>query len=477
MIKVCKHCGELFETNNPQKIYCNRPHYRPCPICGKPVKMIDNDFSRAPKCCSTECAMKKRQKKFKPRKCEICGEEFIPSSGCQKVCSKQHTRPCVICGKPIPWLHKNDEKVTCSDKCLDIYLKKRNLERYGVDHPMKLPEVRAKQQKTMEERYGVKHALQSKALITKAENSNLERYGTPYFCTTDKCRDNLTENCNAISKINQSFAKRLDDLGLTTTFEYKLDNKYFDIAIEDTNILVEIDPTYTHSAVPTHMCPGLDRYYHRDKSKLAECHDKHCIHIFDWDDWDQIIPILLPKTKLYARKCAIYRIKPQVGDKFLEENHLQGTCRGQMLYLGLVYEDELVQLMTFGKSRYNKNYDIELLRLCTKQGISVIGGASKLFKYATKMYELSSIISYCDAAKFDGTVYTKIGMKYHHATPPQEIWSKRSDKITANLLRQRGFDQLFGTNYGKGTDNNELMIEHGWLPVYDCGQKVFIYEA
>ena len=58
MIKICKHCGEPFETNNPQKIYCNRPHYRPRPICGKPVKMIDNDFSRTPKCCSTECAMK-----------------------------------------------------------------------------------------------------------------------------------------------------------------------------------------------------------------------------------------------------------------------------------------------------------------------------------------------------------------------------------------------------------------------------------
>lgn len=27
----------------------------------------------------------------------------------------------------------------------------------------------------------------------------------------------------------------------------------------------------------------------------------------------------------------------------------------------------------------------------------------------------------------------------------------------------------------KGTSNEDLMIRNGWLPVYDCGQKVFTY--
>ena len=60
---------------------------------------------------------------------------------------------------------------------------------------------------------------------------------------------------------------------------------------------------------------------------------------------------------------------------------------------------------------------------------------------------------------------------------PQTIWNKPNSKehITDNLLRQRGFDQLFGTSYGKNTDNRSLMLKHGWLPVCDCGQKVFIW--
>ena len=47
--------------------------------------------------------------------------------------------------------------------------------------------------------------------------------------------------------------------------------------------------------------------------------------------------------------------------------------------------------------------------------------------------------------------------------------------ITDNLLRQRGFDQLFHTSYGKGTSNEELMIARGYLPIYDCGQGVYIW--
>ena len=49
--------------------------------------------------------------------------------------------------------------------------------------------------------------------------------------------------------------------------------------------------------------------------------------------------------------------------------------------------------------------------------------------------------------------------------------------ITDNLLRQQGFDRLLGDifgTYGKGTSNEELMLEHGFVEIYDCGQAVYI---
>ncbi|WP_302320362.1 hypothetical protein, partial [uncultured Duncaniella sp.] len=213
--------------------------------------------------------------------------------------------------------------------------------------------------------------------------------------------------------------------------------------------------------------------YHLQKLKIANKHGYRCIHIWDWDDWYKIIPLLSNKKSIYARKCKVFKLYPKVANEFIECNHLQGTCRGQKVCFGLLYNDELVEVMTFGKPRYDKKYDAELLRLCSRSDVNVIGGASRLFKYAIQYMDPESVISYCDISKFNGEVYDKIGMKLVRQTPPQEIWSKGKDYITANLLRQKGYDQLFKANYGKGTSNEQLMLDHGWLPVYDCGQAVY----
>ena len=113
--------------------------------------------------------------------------------------------------------------------------------------------------------------------------------------------------------------------------------------------------------------------------------------------------------------------------------------------IGLFQSEQLVQVMTFGRPRYNKSYEYELLRLCSHDCYAVVGGAEKLFKYFIKAYKPQSIISYCDTSKFTGDVYYRLGFTLKQQTKPNKIWSKSSDKVTDNLLRQRGFDQLFFT--------------------------------
>lgn len=117
----------------------------------------------------------------------------------------------------------------------------------------------------------------------------------------------------------------------------------------------------------------------------------------------------------------------------------------------------------------------ELLRYCTDFNYEIVGGASKLFKHFITTCSPNSIISYCDKSKFSGQVYTKLDFKLIDEGEPSKHWSKYAKQVTDNLLRQRGFDQLFGTNYGKGTSNEELMLQHGWLPVYDCGQSTYLW--
>lgn len=371
--------------------------------------------------------------------------------------------------------------------------KKTIQQRFGVDEIFKSNEAREKAKKTMLERYGVDNAAKSEILKEKSRKTKLEhypiyegseiqkkytetmmkKYGVPYSCLLSSAQTKKTK-----SKTNYKFLKFLNDNNIEISesdMEFHIMDRSYDFKIPNTNILIEIDPTYTHNAIGNHFNKkGITTTYHLMKTRLAAENGYRCIHVFDWNDWNDILHLIQPRKSIFARKTRLYVIKNKsLVNNFLNDNHLQGTVRGQLLCLGLVYDDELIQLMTFGKPRYNKKYDCELLRLCTKQGISVVGGSSKLFSYATKYMSMGKIISYCDLSKFTGDVYEKIGMSLSHTTSPAKVWSKGANYITSNMLAARGFDQIFGTDYGKGTDNEKLMIDSGWLPVYDCGQAVY----
>ena len=188
-----------------------------------------------------------------------------------------------------------------------------------------------------------------------------------------------------------------------------------------------------------------------------------------------------PKKSVYGRKCEIKEISSDMANEFICNYHIQGVCKGNIYNLGLYYKDELVEVKTFGKSRYNKHYDWELLRLCSKTEYKIIGGASKLFNYFIKLIKPKSIVSYCDLSKFNGDVYVNLGFTLYNISKPAKHWYNMKTKrhITDNLLRQRGYSQLHNDKcynlYDKGQSNEKLMLENGYVTVYDCGQATYVY--
>lgn len=349
------------------------------------------------------------------------------------------------------------------------------IRRYGVTNVSYLPSTIDKITDTFMRRYGVKRAVPIPEFAEKMKQTTLARYGVPYFVLTDEYL--LNNGHFVVSTANRKFARILEAYGIHCEFEYVIGTKRYDVFIPSKNVVIELDPTYTHNTIGNHWNhKGISPKYHLDKTNVATDAGYRCIHIFDWDNQFDIVNLLLNKQRIQARACSVKEISDTSVIKEFETNyHLQGYCRGQTVCYGLYYQDELMQIMTFGLPRYNKNYQWELLRLCTKTGYYVIGGAERLFKHFLKDHDPSSIISYCDKAKFSGDVYSKLGFTHHHDTAPTKVWSHGSEKITNNLLLRRGFDQLFNTDYGKGADNEELMLSHGWLPVYDCGQGVYVW--
>ena len=350
-------------------------------------------------------------------------------------------------------------------------VKETSLEKYGVEHFTQSDEYKENRRKSIYDKYGVYSTSQLDEVKQKLSDSVMDKYGVPWYCMTETCRN---AQGDTISNINKKFGEKLSNLGIEFEYEYPIGNKSFDFILPKLNMLVEINPTYTHTSEKTKM-GGKDRNYHKEKMKLAMENGFRCINIWDWDDVDLIINNLSLKDKIYARKCDIKEVSISDSKKFLDKYHLQHSCNGILKSYGLFYHDLLISLMVFGKPRYNKNCEWELLRYCTRSEYSVTGGASKLFKHFLDDCNPESVISYCDKSKFGGNIYESLNFNLIDDGQPSKHWSKYSRQITDNLLRQRGFDQLFGTNFGKGTSNEQLMLEHGWLPVYDCGQSTYVW--
>ena len=80
-------------------------------------------------------------------------------------------------------------------------------------------------------------------------------------------------------------------------------------------------------------------------------------------------------------------------------------------------------------------------------------------------------------SKFKGDIYKDLGFILKSSGLPSKHWYNDRLKlhITDNLLRQRGFDQLFKTKYGKGTSNEQLMRDNKFVEIYDAGQSVWVW--
>lgn len=349
------------------------------------------------------------------------------------------------------------------------------LKKYGVDNPMKNKDIQNKvqnrTQKTCLQKYGVNSFSKTQDFIDKVKDTCLQKYGVMFSCQTEAC----IKSCKTSeSKPNIYFNSLLEKNGIQNIErEIVIENRRYDFKIGNT--LIEINPSATHNVLwGVRNKQGLDINYHFNKRLLAEKYGYHVINIYDWDNIEIIINHIEDNGSIIgARKCKTKEVSTKEARDFLNKYHFQGYTNSKYKF-GLYYDNELVSLMTFGKPRYNKNYEYELLRYCSKNNI--IGGVSKLWKYAIRTLKAHSIISYCDLNKFTGNMYQELGFKCLRTSIGVHWYNMKTNQhITDNLLRQRGFDQLFGTNYGKGTSNEELMIEHNFVKICDAGQATYIW--
>ena len=454
-----------------------------CKICGKPVKFFNNSKGFGIYCCS---------------KCAMSDEENVSRQ--RTTFNSRHTKEEILEKTRQTKLKKyGDPHYNNKEKCKQTCLKK-----YGVDNPMKSEEAKTKSRQTCLKKYGTEYYLNSEIFLINKEQYNekvkktcIARYGVESPMQLNEVKQKVNQTCmdrygvkwncmrheahnsrNMNSKPNEFFAELLTKNDIEFEREFIIGNLSYDFKVHD--ILIEINPAPTHNINwnPFSKTRVIDKNYHKLKSDTARVNGFRCIHVWEWDDLNKIILMLKSKQSIPARKCEVKEIISSVCDEFLNKYHIQNTCKGQTIRIGLFFDDELVEVMTFGKPRYNKNYEYELLRLCTLPRYMVMGGANKLFNFFIENYNPNKVISYCDYSKFNGGVYEKLGFKQNRTITPSCHWYniRENKHITNNLLLQKGYDNLFGTNYGKTYSNTELMLENNWIQIYDSGQITYTYQ-
>ena len=396
-----------------------------------------------------------------------------------------------------------------------------NLEKYGETHPMKLDEYKNKAKQTNRERYG--RDAYTKQHIEDIESwyefiRDPEQYIQNHYKIAPRTREIAKDLGVDISTVDDYMKKHsayhcvrkakslmeteiLDfiksvrpELKVISNDKSAIAPKELDIYIPKLNFAIECNPTCTHNSSFIDPWGGepKSRSYHKQKTDECEAQGIFLFHIFgyEWTNNKNVILSMLSNilhtndNKVYARNCEIRSVNSKDCRMFLNENHRQGYANAS-IRLGLYYNGDLVSVMTFGHIRatigpksVGESVCWELVRFCSKLNTTVVGGADKLFKHFVKTYNPVEILSFSDRSHTRGTMYNTLGFKRIHASGPSYVWVNIHTDVGYHRYnsQKRNLSRFLNDpNIDLSKTEKEIMEEHDFAQVFDCGTVLWIW--
>lgn len=255
-----------------------------------------------------------------------------------------------------------------------------------------------------------------------------------------------------------------------------LDRKELDIWIPTHNVAIEINGLYWHSYHPNQKV-SENRTKHLEKTIACEQKGIDLIHITDleWREQRVIVENLL-KSKLKlnrtlgARKCEVREIANHQANAWFKQHHMQGSTPAYKSY-ALIKDEQIVLAISIGKSRFDKTYPYELLRMCGAPGITIAGGLSKLMQYIKKQLNGSDIITYCDRSKSRSLGYQSAGFELIRTTDPGYFWTNGNTIISRYRAQKKQLTKWL-PNFDPQLSESANMFAHRYRRYWDCGNWV-----
>lgn len=387
------------------------------------------------------------------------------------------------------------------------------LERYGVKFAVHNKTLYQKQLDTMYDRYG-QNPGSLPLNIKKAKNTNLNKFGREHVnqqhipletLTNFNNRDWLIDQHHTQKKTLTQIANETGcwmttvrtyclqlnveikyyfesaqqrevsdwlvslDIQVHTNIRNKIKNQELDIYLPEFNLAIEYCGVFWHSDAHERMTPN----YHRNKMRCCDEIGIRLLTIYE-DEWvykqdivkQKILTIIGKNTKsVYARKCSVISIdNTDLKNAFLDKYHIQGTGPGSITY-GLVYENELVGMMTFIARKDGK---YELNRYASS--IRVVGGFQKLLVHFKRHQpDWTEILSFADLRWSQGNMYNISGFMLDKILSPDYRYVFGNTTFHKFGFRRRALLGGKIPNFDPTLSEVQNMRNAGYYRIFNCG--------
>lgn len=225
-----------------------------------------------------------------------------------------------------------------------------------------------------------------------------------------------------------------------------------------------------------------DKYYHVQKTNLAESKGYHLIQIFE-DEWVEHKDIILNKLRHFirkdgdkerigGRKCHIEPISVKLAKEFLTKYHIQGFGPSTV-YLGGFYNDELMAVMSFKQEQTDM---WNLTRYASNTDYILPGLANKVLSYFIKNYNPTEIKTFLDRrwSHSNNNLYDKMGFKLIETETPDYRYVDGYERKHKFGFRKQILHKKYGLPLSM--TEKEMTQQLGFERIWDCGLYKYIWK-
>lgn len=261
-----------------------------------------------------------------------------------------------------------------------------------------------------------------------------------------------------------------------------LNGKELDFYFPDKKMALEFNGLYWHSEISGKK----NKRYHLNKTNGCLFHGIQLIHILEneWRDHKEIVQsdlkrmLKIPNSNsIDISECVVKEIDNKEKNDFLINNHLFGEDRSSVK-IGLYHNNQLVSVMTFIRSRFNKKVEWEILRYCDMLNTVIRGNSAQvLFDYFVSQYSPSSVLGYSNKRFLDDNFHLTLGFKFDKMMPPDYQYISPDYKCLYNKMFFKGDrnlkEKLLIFNHESSEWEN--MKLNGYDRLYDNGKLVWLW--